>query len=100
EEAGIFLGMAKALNRIALHLPHCTRIKVRPDGFSTVFCLSLHKLIGDLIKRCFPRYLLPCALTFCALALLRKQQAVWAIDTLRIARHFGADHTISICVIR
>ncbi|MCY1225071.1 hypothetical protein D9M72_372610 [compost metagenome] len=93
EEAGVTLGVAQALDGIALHLPHGSGIEVGPDRLRTVFLLGADELVGDLVERRLPADVLPVPLTLVALAPLRHHEAAGMVDALGIARHLGADHT-------
>ncbi|MNI12486.1 hypothetical protein D3C73_656710 [compost metagenome] len=99
-EAGIFFGMAQALDTVALHLPHRACVEIRPDGFRAMLRLCLDESIRDLVECRLPGKLLPASVTLGSLAALRHHETARMIEALGIARDLGADDACRIGVIR
>ncbi len=99
EEAGIFLGVAQAMDAVALHIAHGAGIIIRPHRFRAVARLGAGEGFGDEIERVVPgdRRELPGALG--AGAAQRLQQAIGMMRPLGVARDLGADHAGGIGVV-
>jgi hypothetical protein len=55
EEAGIFLGMAQAVDAVTHQVAHRAGIIIRPHRFGAVLLFGADELLGDEIKRVVPR---------------------------------------------
>ena len=99
EESGIALGVAQAMDRVALHESHRAGILIGPHGFRAIFFFCGDKFLGDEIERCFPARLLPVPLAAPAGADQRLHQPVGMVDPLGIARDLGADDTGGIGIV-
>ncbi len=91
EEAGIALGVAQSVNRIALHPAHGAGVEIRPNRLAAVLRLGSEESLGDLVERGVPGNLLPAPLALRADASQRLHQALGMIEPLRIAGDLGAD---------
>ena len=54
EEAGIFLGVAQAMDAVALHIAHGAGVKVGPDRLGAVFAFGAVEFFRDDVERIVP----------------------------------------------
>ena len=99
EEAGIFLGMAQAMDAVAHDIAHRAGIVVRPHRFGAVRLLGAQELLGDDIERVVPRDRRELTAAFGAGAAQRMLQAVGMMDALGVTRDLGADHAGGIGIV-
>ena len=91
KEAGIFLGMAQAMDAIAHDVTHRAGVEIRPDGLRTVLAFGARELFGHDVERVVPGNRRKLAAAFSADTAQRVLQPVGVMYALGIARYFGAD---------
>ncbi len=99
EEAGVFLGVAQAMNAVAHDVAHRAGIEIRPDRLRAVLLLGAHEILGDKIERVVPRYRREFAAALRPDAAQRVRQAIGMIDALGVARDLGADHARGVGIV-
>ena len=98
-EAGIALGVAQAVDAVALHEAHRAGIIVGPDGLRAELRLRFQELLGAEVERGVPGNPLELARALGAGADHRVEQPVRMVDALGVARDLGADHAGGIVVV-
>ena len=99
EEAGIFLGVAQAVDAVAHHEAHGAGVIVGPDRLGAVRLLGADELSGDDIERVIPGDRSELAAAFAADAPQRLREAVGMMDALGVARDLGADHARRVGIV-
>ena len=100
EEAGIFLGVAQAVDAVAHHQAHRAGVEIGPHRFRAVLALGFQEFFGDEIERVVPGDRLERARAFRARAAQRLRQPVGMMDALGVARDLRADDAGRVGVVR